>query len=80
MISVVGMEGLGKITLAKLVFDSQKVTTQFDCRACVIVSQSYTVRELMIKMIEQFCHETEDPLPKKLRKLDDTSLIKEVRK
>jgi len=79
VISVVGMGGLGKTTLAKLVFDSQTVTTHFDCRACITVSQSYTVRGLMINMMEQFCQETEDPLPNKLRKLDDKSLIVEVR-
>ena len=79
VISVVGMGGLGKTTLAKLVFDSQKVSTQFDCRACVTVSQSYTVRDLLINMMEQFCRGTEDPLPQILQKLDDKSLIIEVR-
>ena len=80
VISVVGMGGLGKTTLAKLVFDSQKVATKFDCRACIVVSQSYTMRGLLIKMMEQFCQETKDPLPKMLRKMDDRSLIIEVRK
>ncbi|WJX36565.1 hypothetical protein P8452_24429 [Trifolium repens] len=80
VISVVGMGGLGKTTLAKLVFDSQKVTAHFDCRACITVSQSYTVREILIKTMEQFCKETEDPLPKRLRKMDDQSLVIEVRK
>ncbi|WJX30563.1 hypothetical protein P8452_19087 [Trifolium repens] len=80
VISVVGMGGLGKTTLAKLVFDSQKVTAHFDCRACIAVSQSYTVRGLLIKMMEEFCKETKDPLPKRLSKMDDQSLVIEVRK
>ncbi|KEH32909.1 putative P-loop containing nucleoside triphosphate hydrolase, leucine-rich repeat domain, L [Medicago truncatula] len=80
VISVVGMGGLGKTTLAKLVFDSQKVTTQFDCRACIVVSQSYTVRGLLIKMMEQFYQEAEDPDLEILRKMDDRLLIIEVRK
>jgi len=79
LISVVGMGGLGKTTLAKLVFDSQKVSAHFDCRACVTVSQSYTVRGLLINMMEQFCRGTEDPLPQMLQKMDDKSLIIEVR-
>ncbi|GAU16412.1 hypothetical protein TSUD_117610 [Trifolium subterraneum] len=78
-ISVVGMGGLGKTTLAKLVFDSQKVTSHFDCRACVTVSQSYTVRGLLINMMDQFCRGTEDPRPQMLHKMDDKSLIIEVR-
>ncbi|AES68661.1 NBS-LRR type disease resistance protein [Medicago truncatula] len=80
VISVVGMGGLGKTTLAKLVYDSQKVTANFDCRACITVSQSYTVRGLLIKMMEQFCQETEEPLLKMLHKMDDMSLVIEVRK
>jgi len=62
VIAVVGMGGLGKTILAKLVFDSQKVTTKFDCRACIMVSQSYTVRGLMKSMMEEFCGETENPV------------------
>ncbi|WJX30555.1 hypothetical protein P8452_19080 [Trifolium repens] len=78
-ISVVGMGGLGKTTLAKLVFDNQKVSAHFDCRACVTVSQSYTVRGLLINIMEQFCRGTEDPLPQMLHKMDEKSLIIEVR-
>jgi len=79
VISVVGMGGLGKTTLAKLVFESQKVSAHFDCRACITVSQSYTVRGLLINMMEQFCRGTEDSLPQMLHKMDDRSLIIEVR-
>ncbi|KAJ1428295.1 Virus X resistance protein-like, coiled-coil domain [Sesbania bispinosa] len=71
--------GLGKTTLAKHVFDSQKVRTHFDCRACITVSQSYTVPGLLINMMEQFCKETKEPLPQMLHKMDEQSLISEVR-
>ena len=80
VIAVVGMGGLGKTTLAKLVFDSQKVTTQFHCRACITVSQSYTVRGLLINMMEEFCGETEMSLMHMLHKMDDKLLIEQVRK
>ena len=79
VISVVGMGGLGKTTLAKLVFESKKVSAHFDCRACVTVSQSYTVRGLLINMMEQFCQGTKDSLMQMLHKMDDQSLIIEVR-
>ncbi|OIW13308.1 hypothetical protein TanjilG_02828 [Lupinus angustifolius] len=78
-ISVVGMGGLGKTTLAKLVFDSQNVTGHFDCCAFIIVSQSYTIRGLLIEMIEQFCKETLEPLPQNMHKMDEKTLITEVR-
>ncbi|XP_061353473.1 disease resistance protein RPM1-like [Gastrolobium bilobum] len=79
VISVVGMGGLGKTTLAKYVFDSQKLRGHFDCRAFITVSQSYTVRGLLIVMMEQFCKETKDPFPQMLREMDEKSLITEVR-
>ncbi|PNY10940.1 NBS-containing resistance-like protein [Trifolium pratense] len=80
VISVVGMGGLGKTTLAKLVFDSKNViTTQFDCRACIRVSQSYTVRGLLMNMMEEFTRETDCPLLQMLHKMDDKSLIIQVR-
>ncbi|KAH1248163.1 Disease resistance protein RPM1 [Glycine max] len=79
VISVVGMGGLGKTTLAKHVFCSEKVKRHFDCRACITVSQSYTVKGLFIDMIKQFCKETKNPLPEMLHEMDEKSLISEVR-
>ncbi|KAG4390489.1 hypothetical protein AAZX31_06G291300 [Glycine max] len=79
VISVVGMGGLGKTTLCKHVFDSENVKSHFDCRACITVSQSYTVRGLFIDMIKQFCRETKDPLPQMLHEMDEKSLISELR-
>ncbi|KAL2337277.1 hypothetical protein Fmac_011723 [Flemingia macrophylla] len=80
VISVVGMGGLGKTTLAKHVFDSETVKSYFDCRACITVSQTYTVRGLLIDMITQFCRQTNEPLPQMLHEMDEKSLISELRR
>ncbi|MCI31995.1 NBS-containing resistance-like protein, partial [Trifolium medium] len=46
VVSVVGMGGLGKTTLAKKVFDDKDIIGNFDCRVWITVSQSYNVEEL----------------------------------
>lgn len=63
VISVVGMGGLGKTTLAKNVFDNQQLKGYFDCRAFLVVSQSYSVEALLRSMMMQFSEETKEPLP-----------------
>ncbi|XLR05688.1 hypothetical protein HN51_060569 [Arachis hypogaea] len=77
VISVVGMGGIGKTTLGKLVFDSQVVKVHFDCHAFVTVSQSYTIRGLLIDLIEQFFKDT--PLPQNIQNMEEKSLITKVR-
>jgi len=78
LISVVGMGGLGKTTLAKHVCDNELVKKHFDCRAFITVSQSYTMRGLLIDMIKTFCKDKNDPIPKSLQKMDDMTLITQV--
>ncbi|TMW90232.1 hypothetical protein EJD97_016033 [Solanum chilense] len=56
-ISIVGMPGLGKTTLANKVFKS--VGYEFYNRIWVYVSQSYTRRDLFLKIINQFTRNTE---------------------
>ncbi|CAJ1958737.1 unnamed protein product [Sphenostylis stenocarpa] len=79
LISVVGMGGLGKTTLAKHVFNNQLVKKHFHCRSFITVSQSYTVRGLLIDMIQKFCKDANEPIPKGLHEMDDNTLITEVR-
>ncbi|CAK8564915.1 unnamed protein product [Lathyrus sativus] len=79
LVTVVGMGGLGKTTLSNYVFNNQFVKKHFDCRSFITVSQSYTVRELLIDMVEKFCKDSNESIPKGLHKMDDKTLIYQVR-
>ncbi|RWR76929.1 putative disease resistance protein [Cinnamomum micranthum f. kanehirae] len=50
VISIVGMGGLGKTTLAKEVFRDVKLN--FDCHAFIYLSQQYVIRDVLIRIIE----------------------------
>ncbi|XP_050882424.1 disease resistance protein RPM1 [Lathyrus oleraceus] len=79
LVSVVGMGGLGKTTLSNYVFNNQLVKKHFDCRSFITVSQAYTVRELLIDMVEKFCKDSNESIPKGLQKMDGNTLIYQVR-
>ncbi|KAM1054463.1 hypothetical protein ACFX2I_001808 [Malus domestica] len=75
VISVVGMGGLGKTTLAKKVYDQSKVMTHFDCYAWITVSQSYRVEDLLRTVIKKFYSSRKESLPEGIDTMDEESLI-----
>lgn len=53
VVSVVGMGGLGKSTLASIVYDDAEVKKHFKLRAWITVSQSFKIEDLLKDLIQQ---------------------------
>nr|XP_023924955.1 disease resistance protein RPM1-like [Quercus suber]XP_023925789.1 disease resistance protein RPM1-like [Quercus suber] len=75
MISVVGIDGVGKTTLVKKVYDNKKVVAHFNCRAWITVSQSYKKKDLFRDMIKQFYEARKEFAPKEIEKMEEINLI-----
>ncbi|XP_075668606.1 disease resistance protein RPM1-like [Castanea sativa] len=77
--SVVGIGGLGKTTLVKKLYDSEKIVAHFNCYAWITVSQSYKMEELLREMIKQFYKAKKEFAPKEIDTMKVISLIEELK-
>ncbi|KAL2568602.1 hypothetical protein AAZX31_18G084600 [Glycine max] len=75
VISVVGIAGVGKTTLAKQVYD--QVRNNFECHALITVSQSFSAEGLLRHMLNELCKEKKEDPPKDVSTIE--SLTEEVR-
>ncbi|XVE57353.1 hypothetical protein DITRI_Ditri04bG0084400 [Diplodiscus trichospermus] len=63
VISLLGMGGLGKTTLAKQVYDDAEVKKHFPAHAWVTVSESFKLEGLLKDMVQQLSRVIIKPLP-----------------
>ncbi|KAL4600997.1 hypothetical protein ACB092_11G240000 [Castanea dentata] len=73
ILPIVGIGGLGKTTLAQLVFNDEKIKKHFDQKFWVCVSDDFEVRVIVEKIIE--CAKNEKP-----KNLEMNTLVKELKK
>ncbi|CAA2976974.1 late blight resistance homolog R1A-3 isoform X1 [Olea europaea subsp. europaea] len=76
IISIFGMPGLGKTTLANILYNNLSVVDRFDKRSWCVVSQTYNKKKLLIEMLRSMS----DSKRETLQNMEEGSLAEELYK
>ncbi|KAM7466542.1 hypothetical protein LguiB_014104 [Lonicera macranthoides] len=74
VVSIYGMGGLGKTTIAKKVYKHARVKSHFAAFAWVCISRQWQKRDILQKILKNLTPEDREQIPK----LDDEELIKKI--
>ncbi|CAA2993882.1 late blight resistance homolog R1B-17 [Olea europaea subsp. europaea] len=74
VISIVGMPGLGKTTLAKMIYRDPKIEYEFYNRAWVYVSQEYSRKEVFLNIWGHFAKPSDE-----IYRMNEESIARELR-
>ncbi|KAK9995131.1 hypothetical protein SO802_024834 [Lithocarpus litseifolius] len=76
VISIVGMAGSGKTTLAANTYNNDDVKKVFDCCAWITISQSYELEDILRSLIEEFHESRKEKNPANLETMNYRLLVK----
>ncbi|KAF3437576.1 hypothetical protein FNV43_RR20332 [Rhamnella rubrinervis] len=71
VLSIHGMGGLGKSTLARKIYKDTRVLNHFACRAWVVVSQRWQARTLLLDVLKSFKQISDETSKKVVEELKD---------
>ncbi|KAK3023942.1 hypothetical protein RJ639_044705 [Escallonia herrerae] len=75
VISVVGVGGSSKGTLAAKVYKNQIIKQHFECYAWIVVSQEYVIEDILRRMIEEFYGSKNENVPADLTSMRYKELL-----
>ncbi|CAA2956185.1 late blight resistance homolog R1A-3 [Olea europaea subsp. europaea] len=76
IVTIFGMPGLGKTSLAKKLYNNESIVYHFDKRAWCVVSQTYQTTNMLIELLRSTSHINKE----KIKKMDEESLVEELYK